>query len=492
MLGALVLLAAVAGGGWLLLNRSRSRPRPTTAISNNKGVTEAQSPSVGTIAKVEASATAPVFQAAPHNDPQTVPNAAPLPLPPEPKWVLADERLFTGRTEKERYLPYFVLETGEVGLHTKAEEIKWRHYSDEPEVRYRPGAELLLASSRVFDRWIQLSQKCPHTVKWELTLYGQFENSWVRTEADGLVVGEDRTGEGVPFPCGREVVVVMERSGETLQSVVGDARRRVSVTADDREPLRLTAQGRPLTVRRSRLYFGAGESLAPPPKREARPDQPPKWETILAENFQLPDSLTAFAHWPEPTVFFRANNETLQMGPNTETKNDECWVMLKRSLPGDVRIRFRVRSQRSGQGPFFGVILNLKGKLRREDGYFIEWNTWQVQIKKSNVRKIARRLDYPKKTSNGEWLACRLEKIGAKITMYTEDDEVLTWTDPYPYADAEHDLLAFYTWRVPLQFDDLVIDRNRNDPLRPRADHPVFPENYLEGLRQPPAELDEF
>ena len=103
----------------------------------------------------------------------------------------------------------------------------------------------------------------------------------------------------------------------------------------------------------------------------------------------------------------------------------------------------------------------------------------------------AREVGYGRRTSKGQWMSFMAQRVGATITMFTEGREVLKWTDPYPPKGPEHDLFAFYSWRVHMEYDDLVIERNALDPVRPMPDHPVFPRNYLDGFRDRPEPVDE-
>ena len=422
----------------------------------------------------------------------------PAERPPRPRvrWELADERRFSGRKQLKSYEPYYIIWAGEPGHHSPAQVLHWRHSPDEPAVEYRPDTEFLLDSSRVMDRRIELSPRTPHTVKWVVEFQAVGGSHAARVEPNGVVIGRAPEGEAFWLTPEAQHTLVIERVGKELLVALDDEGLITKeIKEDDRTPLRITAQIRPAVLRTSRLYFGNGEKMSP-----TRPKGPkkgePRWEVAYSEDFSDPRSVEAFDLHPLGCVLeWAPDTNALAVGPRREAGLDQVYVMLKRSLPGDIRVRFRARSTKEGQPPFFGVLVSLKGRLKIEEAYFIEWNYWQVQIKRKNTRVAGKDVGYKKPCWKKEWVSFMAQKLGATITMFTEGREILSWTDPYPLKDSSHDLFAFYSWRVPLELDDLVIERNALDPVRPREDHPVFPENYLDGFRErraPAAEEERF
>ncbi|MBN1809321.1 MAG: hypothetical protein JW909_09665 [Planctomycetes bacterium] len=407
---------------------------------------------------------------------------APRPQPPAPvAWRRIDERILSGRNLPDHYLPHYVIKAGRHGATNNAALIRWHFYADEPEVDYRPDSEYLLDSSRVCDRWIRLSERIPHVVMWNvsfLAVGGAFE---IAVEPNGVVIGRDLEGTGISFDPAREHSLELVRSGSSFTVTLDGAdSRSVPVDPADRTPLQVTAQVRPVAIRSVRLSFGNSEDYSDPPVPKVAP--PPRWNVVYRENFSNDESVGAFELYPNGGRFERADG-ALYIGPAEAVGIEDVYCMLKMSLPGDLRVRFRARSMKPNQPPFFGLLVSLGGSLRSEDGYFVEWNYWQVQVKKRNRRVAGVSVSYPRQRSSGDWLDCMMERVGGVVTMYTEGERVLTWTDPYPYTDNAHDLFCFYTWRVPMQFDDIVIERNAGDRARPRSDHPVFVENYLNGRR---------
>ena len=375
------------------------------------------------------------------------------------------------------YRPYYEIQADPIGANDTSTVIQWHHYPDEPLIEYHPDDEFLLNSSRVFDRWIRLGKEAPHTVKWEIQFSGGAFSAVL--DANGITIGRDEEGQGAPLAPDKQHTLAMTRIGKKLSFIVDDQpAREIEVAEDSRAPLRIAAQVQPVRLQHTRLWFGNGEKLAPPPAAKA--GAAPKWEKVFAEDFSKPESLDKFLITDAGNVFkWDKDAKALEMGPG----NDEnTLVLLHKPLPGDVRVTFRARSMLKGQPAFFGLYLGLKGKLGKGDGYFIEWNYWQVQIKKRGTRVAGEEVAYVIKEAN-QWMKFSAEKVGAVITMYTDGKKALTFTDDNPLSGADHDLLSFYSWKVPMQFTDLVIERNVNDTTVPRADDPAVPANYLNGER---------
>lgn len=481
---ALVLTAAILLA--YLLQSGSSRPEPTYGVippEPTPAPTTHQPPPV----KPHKEQRQPDQPAETAPTPDIEPPAPPEPEPvPDTEWILVDQRQFSGRKPLADYLPYYVIQAGEVGRHNRGDLILWHHYQDEQPVEYRPDEEFLLDCSRVFDRWVRLTKQAPHTVKWLVEFHAVGGARGLRIEPNGVVLTQDFPDEGFEIFADRQHMVAMERVGGALKvSLDGGKPITKEVDPDDREPLRISAQVVPAVLRTSSLYFAKGEGLSPPPEPKGQA-VPPEWEVVYSQDFSDPASVKSFTGWPAAGLFeWAADSKALRMGPREDIGIEEMYVMLQRSLPGDLRIRFRARSIEEGQPAFFGLMLFLKGGLRKEEGYFVEWNYWQVQIKRKNIRVAGKEIGYGKPSGNKQWVNFMVQRVGHTITMFTEGKEVLEWADPYPFRDSEHDLFCFYIWRVPMEYDDIVIERNANDKILPRADHPVFEENYIQGLRNP-------
>jgi hypothetical protein len=404
-------------------------------------------------------------------------------------WKLVDERSFDGRKAKTEYLPLYVIEADDIGVGGAKKVINWHHYDDEPEVAYHPENEFLLDASRVKDRWIELTKEAPHTVKWQLVFVSTDDMCAVTLTSDGVIAGRDPDGKGIGITAGVEHTAVIERSGKTLiVTVDGDKKLVVDVEPIDRAPIRFTVHIHPVLLRQTRLVFGNDEKLSQP---QAVPEvkTKPEWEVVYKENFNEKLSADNWQICPRGGML-EWKDEALSMAPVIEMGVEEVYALLKMSLPGDIRVSFRARSMMTGQPAFFGIMVFLKGTLEEEDGYFVEWNSWQVQMKKKNARVAGSAVGYPNVARDGGWMQFSMERVGSTLTMYTEGKEVLTWTDPHSLNDRDHDLFTFYSWRIPMEFDDVVIERNKLDLVKPNENHPVIPENYEHGVRHPVSEKE--
>ena len=405
------------------------------------------------------------------------------------EWKLVDERPFNGKKAKAEYLPLYVIEADDIGVGGTQKVINWQHYEDEPEVAYHPENEFLLDASRVKDRWIELTKQAPHTVKWQLVFMSTDDTCAVTLTPDGVIAGRDPGGKGIGITAGVEHTAVIERSGKTLMVTVdGDKKLAEDIEPTDRAPIRFTAQIRPVLLRQTRLVFGNDERLSQPQAVPAVKTKP-EWEVVYKENFADKNSADNWQIYPRGGAL-EWKDEALSMAPVIDMGVEEVYALLKMSLPGDIRVSLRARSMMKGQPAFFGIMVFLKGTLEEEDGYFVEWNYWQVQMKKKNIRVAGSAVGYPNAPSENGWMHFSMERVGSTLTMYTEGKEVLTWTDPHSLNDRDHDLFTFYSWRVPMEFDDIVIERNKLDLVKPNDEHPVIPENYERGVRHPVSEKE--
>jgi hypothetical protein len=174
----------------------------------------------------------------------------------------------------------------------------------------------------------------------------------------------------------------------------------------------------------------------------------------------------------------------LEFGETKDGLGREIYVMLKKSLPGDLRVSFRARKAPLASSFALGALISLEGSLKIERGYFLEWNPWRTQIQNKTAGKTVQDGNtLPEKITNGEWGLFTFERRGGKLSMSVEGKTVLTWTDPTPYAKDTHDLFSFYLWDSRIQLDDLVIERNPRDTLKPRADQPATEGNYVRDNR---------
>jgi hypothetical protein len=129
----------------------------------------------------------------------------------------------------------------------------------------------------------------------------------------------------------------------------------------------------------------------------------------------------------------------------------------------------------------------MNGALKRADGYFAEWAEGTARIKKQG--RLEKKADAPTPKTDSRWVNLELCRSGSSFTMTSEGKTVLEWTDEHPIAKQEHDLFTFYVWSEQTIIDDLVIERNANDAVKPLDDDPATEENILRssrpGLGQP-------
>ncbi|MGH7142559.1 MAG: hypothetical protein ACREJ2_00315 [Planctomycetota bacterium] len=502
-----VLVATVSGLAYLAyrLDAAHNPPvpageLPTSDSGNRAPGTRPTAPPTSSVPPPPPAPTAPVAPAtsatpATPTTPAENPLAPPQATPPAAvTWKVVDQRSFDGRLAWEKYHPFYVIDADPIGNEMAQDpEIKWRFYDDTPWDIYHPATEVLLNSTRVIDRSIRLAMQTPHTVRWEV---GFTQGHSVALVPEGAIIKSQEDEDEFALPEEPVHTLVLERVGGVLSlQVDGAAARTIIVDPADRTPLKIVAQAEPVHLKTTKLSFGNGEGLSPPPPPKVAA-HPLRWSVVYQENFAKADSIKAFVVSPDGAeLAWNEKDHALNFGPGPGDAPDHAYLLLHRSLPGDLRITFRARSRMAGQPAFFGLLASLSGTLHHEDAYYIEWNYWQVQIKKHNARQAGVEVSY-KVTDPNAWMQFQVEKVGGAITMFTAGSKVLTWTDPHPYATNDHDLFTFYTWKVPMEIDDLVIERNALDTIKPRADDPAVEDNFLRGERKgtdnpPPGPTDD-
>jgi hypothetical protein len=333
---------------------------------------------------------------------------------------------------------------------------------------------------------VRLSDEIPHTIKWEVAFRGT--DVRVQFDADGATVSSKIKNEGIGVAAGDIHVLVLERAGTNLTLQVDAAAPvRLAIPVGDRTPLRVRTEGKGTGLSSSLLCFGNGEGLAPVPEL---PSKPPIWKVAFSENFAKKESLDAFSVYPAGgKLEWDKENQALLMGAGPDNKPVHAYVLLHKSLPGDLRIRFRGRSMRPDYAAYFGLLISISGRLKTENGYYVELDVGRSDIFKNKllVARHNRMLKF--KEDGHRWMDFQLEKLGGKITFQVEGKETASWLDRHPFEGPAHDLFALYTYRTSMEFKDLVIERNENDPLQPRVDDPVVaalaPQIDQDGLKPP-------
>ncbi len=331
-----------------------------------------------------------------------------------------------------------------------------------------PKNMLQINSSEVNDCYIELAGRIPHRVKWVIEVNIASNGMTLTPEADGVVFQYDRKTPGIAINPGWHVVS-MEREGDKLTARVDSTDEAVTFVAPSTQvPLRLTVRRKPfVSVRRSLVFSGAGQSWEP----AARPQQlsPPTnviWKEVYHQSFDTIDSLKDFKCETSNGVAQWFDDGCLHMAADIEGRPENVIMTLQRELPGDIRVSFRARNI-PPESHFFGIMLSCKGEARREDGYFCEWNrNWMRRIKKRDVQKNIVH-PYEQEDVTRRWRNYRAERIGPKITMFTDGKETLSWVDPDPVTGPEFNRMAFYVWRHQNDFDDLVIEQNAGQATQP-------------------------
>ena len=377
------------------------------------------------------------------------------------RWKLIDQRNFSELVSLESYHPYYVIHVEQYGAR---------------------GDGINLDSSYIHDCWIRLAKQTPHTVKWELEFTPSPKAIVAALRPEGVVFTHN--AEGISLVPYQNNTLTITRSGTELGIVLNGNELNRTIDVDDRTPLLVKANIFPVVLISTKLYFGNGENLSTPPQPKPGIELPPEWEIVYTEDFSKASSVDVFEAYPDPNCFrWDKKFQALELNPNNLK---EGYIMLKKSLPGDLRVRFRARSANNGTPPRFGCMLGLAGTLLQEDGYFLEWNNFNhIQIKKVNVQMVDTSNSFHDSPDHDGWRNFAVQRLGGTLSMQNEGREVLKWKDTSPYQDNAHDLFLFYFWSSHFKIDDLIIERNKLDPLKPRADQPAVNTNYEQGMRDP-------
>jgi hypothetical protein len=324
---------------------------------------------------------------------------------------------------------------------------------------------LLLMPSRAKPKPLALSERCPHAVKWELTIVDPsidesgafigFQNKTVAFDDRGCSLVTVANVEAA-MPPGPNVAV-FERFGERMTcSLNGQEIKIFTVASDERLPLRAVADWAGVMITRSRVYCDGDEGLQDPPARIAATGAvgASRWTTALAESFDSTDTMRRILPWRGDVSWWQ-QQQALLIG--TKEQGGEAFAAVHGSFPGDIRIRFRALRRKSAREVSIGVFFSTDG-LTAMDGYFAEWGRGIVQLKKN--RHVEELVQAPTPQTADRWVRCEVSRIGDAITMKLEDSQVLSWVDPHPPRDDRHDLCCFYVWDDSTLIDDLVIERD--------------------------------
>lgn len=332
------------------------------------------------------------------------------------------------------------------------------------------------------EQYLRLSEKTPHAVRWELTVAPGWqaggEKAWQFIEEGFYIANRDpRSPEKLSL--NREYKLALERDGEELRFFVDNRlHTTLKVPAADRTPLMAASETADLLIYDSFLYFKAGEKLSDPPPPPAAVKQPaPQWQVVYRDDFNDAECVKRYQKYQNGEIGWNEKYKALLLS----AQNTDVYAGVRKSLPGDLRVRFRALRRKSAEQLGIGLMFNLDGSLRTENGYFAEWARGIAQIKKRN--HIQKLVDAPTPQTDDRWLSIELKRVGPAITMSMQDKVVLEWVDPHPFTGSKHDLLTFYIWSDSTIIDDLVIECNANDPTAPMGDDPATLDNMTKASR---------
>ncbi len=205
-----------------------------------------------------------------------------------------------------------------------------------------------------------------------------------------------------------------------------------------------------------------------------------KWENAYQDNFDDAECVKRYVPLQNGELKWHEKHKGLLLENNQAM--GEIYAVVHKSLPGDLRVRFRALRRKSADQVSIGIVLSCKGALRAEDGYFVEWANGYAKIKKHD--ELMTDGSAPTPQTAERWVNLEVRRVDATITMFMEGKQVLEWTDPQPLNASAHDLFSFYVWGEKTIIDDLTIDRNANDPLKPLPDDPATEAN-IQGMARP-------
>jgi hypothetical protein len=218
------------------------------------------------------------------------------------------------------------------------------------------------------------------------------------------------------------------------------------------------------------------QTIDPPNDKNA-----PRWVVVHKDGFDTLDSVKKYYKYREGVIEWNEKYKAMLL--NSNTNNNEIYAAVHQSLPGDLRVRFKTLRRKSAEEVNIGMVISIKGSLAKEDGYFVEWELGTAVIKKCNREKI--RVDAKTPATPDRWVNLEVVKVGGHFTMAMEGKIVLDWTDQKPITAPDHDLFSFYIYADSTLINDLIIERNENDPIQPLPSDPATDSNIIKGIRPP-------
>ncbi len=143
-------------------------------------------------------------------------------------------------------------------------------------------------------------------------------------------------------------------------------------------------------------------------------------------------------------------------------RNHPLWLL--RTLPRDVRVEFDVRSE-TPDGDIKVEIYGDGASFAKTDSYtatsyviiFGGWNNSRNVLARMDEHGADRVEGTPRKVEPGRIYHFRIERVGAKLSVWVDDEVLLKMSDPNPLLGRGHDHFGFNNWQSDLWFDNLKI-----------------------------------
>jgi len=143
-------------------------------------------------------------------------------------------------------------------------------------------------------------------------------------------------------------------------------------------------------------------------------------------------------------------------------RNKPLW--LRRTLPRDVRIEFDARSD-SADGDIKVEVFG-DGTSKADStsytatSYVVIFGGWHNSLNvlaRMNEHAEDRVVGPTYKLVPGRTYHMKIERLGATIQVWADEQKLLSMTDPQPMAGRGHDHFAFNNWQTAVSFDNLRI-----------------------------------
>jgi hypothetical protein len=143
-------------------------------------------------------------------------------------------------------------------------------------------------------------------------------------------------------------------------------------------------------------------------------------------------------------------------------KNHPLWLL--RTLPRDVRIELDARSE-TEDGDIKVEVFGDGASHARGDRYeatsyvviFGGWNNSTNVLARMDEHGADRIVGRPRKVEPGRTYRFRIERVGGTLTVWVDDEVLVTMDDADPLEGRGHDHFGFNNWQSDLWFDNLKV-----------------------------------